>query len=85
MEHSAKKVLVVGAGGFIGGFIAAEALRRGYDTWVAVRESTSRRWLTDERLKFVVLDYDNTEAMERELAAAGVRWDYIIYNLATLR
>lgn len=85
MEVSAKKVLVVGAGGFIGGFIAAEALRRGYDTWVAVRESTSRRWLTDGRLKFVVLDYDNPEAMERELSAAAVRWDYIIYNLGATK
>ena len=45
-----KKVLVVGAGGFIGGFIASEALERGYDTYVAVRESTSRRYLTDGRL-----------------------------------
>lgn len=85
MDNSAKKVLVVGAGGFIGGFIAAEALRRGYDTWVAVRESTSRRWLTDGRLKFVVLDYDNPEAMERELSAAAVRWDYIIYNLGATK
>ncbi len=38
-----KKVLIVGAGGFIGGFIADEALKRGYDTWAGVRESTSRR------------------------------------------
>ncbi len=40
-----KRLLVVGAGGFIGGHIAAEAVKRGFDTWVAVRESTSRRFL----------------------------------------
>ena len=33
-----KKILIVGAGGFIGGFIARKALESGYDTWVAVRE-----------------------------------------------
>ena len=45
---SAKKVLIVGGGGFIGGFIASESLKRGYETWVTVRESTSRRFLRDE-------------------------------------
>ncbi|MDE7411679.1 MAG: NAD(P)-dependent oxidoreductase [Paramuribaculum sp.] len=83
-----KKVLVVGAGGFIGGFIAAESLRRGYDTWVAVRESTSRRYLTDGRLHFVVLDYDNAESMAatlRESMPEGERWDYIVYNLGATK
>ncbi len=82
------KVLVVGAGGFIGGFIASEALRRGYDTYVAVRESTSRRWLKDDRLHFVVLDYDNPEQMASSLAdvlPAGEKWDYIVYNLGATK
>ncbi len=83
-----KKLLVVGAGGFIGGFIAAEGLRRGYDTWVAVRESTSRRYLTDSRLKFVVLDYDDPEALKKSLGEAlpaGEKWDYVIYNLGATK
>lgn len=87
-QEDKKKVLVVGAGGFIGGFIAAESLRRGYDTWVAVRQSTSRRYLADERLHFVVLDYDDTEAMTATLRDAlpeGDRWDYIIYNLGATK
>lgn len=88
MNMEGKTILIVGAGGFIGGFIAAEALRRGYDTWVGVRESTSRRYLTDPRLKFVVLDYDNPDAVEaglrRTVPAAG-RWDYIIWNLGATK
>ena len=32
-----KRVLIVGAGGFIGGFMAEQSLKRGYETWVAVR------------------------------------------------
>lgn len=85
---SQKTMLIVGAGGFIGGFIAAESLRRGYNTYVAVRESTSRRYLTDPRLHFVVLDYDNAETMSATLAESAPSacgWDYIIYNLGATK
>ena len=46
IDLTGKRLLVVGAGGCIGGFIAAEGVRRGMDVTVAVRESTSRRYLT---------------------------------------
>ncbi len=78
-----KKVLIVGAGGFIGGFIAAEALRRGYDTWCAVRNSTSRRYLSDPRLRFITLDYDSIPSMAKALE--GQSWDYIVYNLGATK
>lgn len=83
-----KTILIVGAGGFIGGFIAREALARGYDTWVGVRASTSRRYLTDERLHFVVLDYDNPDAVEETLVKEAPTvggWDYIIWNLGATK
>ena len=32
------KILITGAGGFIGGFIVEEALSRGYETWAGVRK-----------------------------------------------
>lgn len=83
-----KSILIVGAGGFVGGFIASEALRRGFDTYVAVRESTSRRYLSDPRLHFVVLDYDSPSAMREVLAEAspeGKPWTYIIYNLGATK
>ena len=79
-----KKVLIVGAGGFIGGFIAEESLRRGYETTAGVRETTSRRFLTDDRLRFLTLDYDNPETLRRQLAEAG-RFDYIVYNLGATK
>lgn len=79
-----KRVLVVGAGGFIGGFIASEALKRGFDTTVAIRESTSRRYLSDQRLSFLVLDYDNPQSMAQILASQA-QWDYIIYNLGATK
>ena len=36
IDLTGKRLLVVGAGGFIGGFIAAEGVRRGMDVTVAV-------------------------------------------------
>ncbi len=88
-EKNNKSVLIVGAGGFIGGFIATESLNRGYDTWCAVRPSTSRRFLTDTRLKFVELDYDATPAelgdKLKESLSGKPCWDYIIYNLGATK
>lgn len=89
MEKDTKPtLLVVGAGGFIGGFIVAEGLRRGYDVYAAVRETTSRRYLTDEAIHFVVLDYDDPDGIERvldESRPASGRWDAIIYNLGATK
>ncbi|MBQ4344975.1 MAG: NAD(P)-dependent oxidoreductase [Muribaculaceae bacterium] len=84
----AKRVLIVGAGGFIGGFIASRSLEKGYETWVAVRKSTSRRYLSDERLNFIVLDYDNAETLSQTLSSTlpqGEKWDYVIYNLGATK
>ena len=83
-----KTILIIGAGGFIGGFIAREALNRGYDTYVGVRESTSRRYLKEPALKFVVFDYDNSESVAETLRASvpeSGRWDYIIWNLGATK
>lgn len=87
-DTPAKTVLIIGGGGFIGGFIAAESLHRGYDTWVAVRETTSRRFLDDPRLNFVILDYDDSSQMAEALTEAAPdsgRWDYIVYNLGATK
>lgn len=79
----AKKVLIIGAGGFIGGFIAREALSRGYETWCGVRESTSRRYLTDPQLNFITLDYESPEKMAEVLKEH--EWDYMVYNLGATK
>lgn len=83
-----KKLLIVGAGGFIGGFIASQGLERGYDVWVGVRASTSMRYLGDPRLHRIVLDYDRPEEVTRALAEAlpqGERWDCVIHNLGATK
>ncbi len=83
-----KKVLVVGAGGFAGGFIVEEGLRRGYEVWAGVRESTSRRWLSDGRIRFLNLDFSHPESLLASVStalAAGEKWDYIVYNLGATK
>ena len=61
---------MVGAGGFAGGFICEECLRRGWEVWAGVRESTSRRYLTDPRLRFVTLDFEEPQTLAPTLRAA---------------
>lgn len=87
-QQNQKTLLIIGAGGFIGGFIAAEGVRRGYDVWVGVRESTSRRYLSDPRLKFLVFDYDDPEQVEKtvvENAPSATGWNDIIWNLGATK
>ena len=45
-----KKILITGASGFIGSFIVEEALRRGLETWAAVRPTSSLRYLQDAQV-----------------------------------
>ena len=83
-----KKVLVVGAGGFAGGFIVEEGLRRGYEVWAGVRESTSRKYLNDPRIKFLTLDFENPDSLKDSLSRAMTgdeKWDWIIYNLGATK
>lgn len=83
-----KRVLVVGAGGFAGGYFVEEGLRRGYEVWAGVRETTSRKYLSDSRIKFLILDFDKPEGLADTLAGAlpdNGKWDYIIYNLGATK
>lgn len=85
---SAPTLLVVGAGGFIGGFIVEEGLRRGYDVWAGVRKSTSRKYLSDTRIHFAEFDYDDLDKLEeqlRENAPSEKGWDCIIWNLGATK
>lgn len=83
-----KKILITGAGGFIGGFIVEEALRRKYETWAGVRASTNREYLKDENIKFVDLKFNDKELLKKQLSEHKEkfgRWDYIIHNLGVTK
>lgn len=83
------RVLITGAGGFIGGFLVKESLSRGYETWAAVRKTTSHEFLQDERIKFIELDFTDEETLRSQLAEAvtanGGAWDYVIHNLGATK
>ena len=70
-------ILITGATGFIGSFIAEEALRRGMDVWVAVRQTSSREYLQDTRIHFLELDLNSTERMMEQMA--GLSFDYVVH------
>ena len=83
-----KNLLIIGAGGFIGGFIAKEGINRGYEVWATVRSSTSLKYLDDPRIHIVCLDYDDTTQMRDALdnvKPQSTGWEYVIYNLGATK
>ena len=72
-----EKVLVTGASGFIGSFIVEEALTRGFEVWAAVRRSSSRQFLQDERIHFIELDLGSEERLKEQLK--GCPFDYVVH------
>ena len=71
------KILVTGASGFIGSFIVEEALRRDMEVWAAVRKSSSRKYLTDERINFIELNLSSEDDLRQQLA--GHEFDYVVH------
>lgn len=72
-----KKILITGASGFIGSFIVEEALAKGFETWAAVRGSSSRKYLQDERIHFIELDFSSKDKLRAQLG--GHQFDYIVH------
>ena len=71
------KILITGASGFIGSFIVEEALRKGFETWAAVRKSSSREWLKDERINFIELNLSSKAQLVEQLK--GKAFDYVVH------
>ena len=72
-----EKVLVTGASGFIGSFIVEEGLKQGYEVWAAVRGSSSRQYLQDERIRFIELDLSSQARLVEQLQ--GQSFDYVVH------
>ena len=71
------KILITGASGFIGSFIVEEALNRGFETWAAVRKSSSREFLQDERIHFIELNLSSEEQLKQQLK--DIQFDYVVH------
>ncbi|MEI8204886.1 MAG: NAD(P)-dependent oxidoreductase [Bacteroidota bacterium] len=78
-----KKLLITGASGFIGSFLVEEGLRLGYEVFAAVRKSSSRDYLTDERIHLIELNLDNALELRQQFSeqiSIHGKFDYIIHN-----
>lgn len=71
------KILITGASGFIGSFIVEEALNRGFDTWAAVRKSSSKAFLQDERIHFIELNLSSEAELKQQLK--DIQFDYVVH------
>lgn len=84
-----KKVLVVGAGGFAGGYIVEEGLKHGFEVWAGIRESTSREYLQNKSIKFAIFDFENPDSIKdsilNSMPGENEKWDWIVYNLGATK
>lgn len=71
------KILVTGASGFIGSFIVEEALKRGFETWAAVRRTSSKAYLQDERIHFIELNLNDEKTLTEQLRP--YQFDYVVH------
>lgn len=72
-----KRILITGASGFIGSFLCEEAVRRGYDTWAAMRTHSSKKWLQLPKLHFITLDMTDKSALLDQLK--GQSFDIVVH------
>lgn len=76
------RILITGASGFIGSFLAERALAEGMDVWAGVRATSSRRYLDDARLHFTTLNFDDEHSLRSTFEAAKRdfgAWDVIVH------
>ena len=72
-----EKILITGSSGFVGSHLVEEALSRGLQVFAGVRSSSSKRYLQDDRIRFVEMDFSDKKSLS---AALTEQYDYIMHN-----
>jgi nucleoside-diphosphate-sugar epimerase len=78
-----KKILITGAGGFIGSFLIEGALNKGFQVWAGIRSTSSKEYLRDNRIAFIDLNFSDKARLKEQLlehASQWGPWDYIVHN-----
>lgn len=71
------KILITGSTGFIGSFICEEAVNRGFETFAAIRKTSSLKYISDERIKKLELNLSSKEQLIEVLSQH--EFDYIVH------
>ena len=82
-----KRVLVTGAGGFIGRFLQVEGLRRGHDVYGSYRNEKERKYLEGGTKEFP-LEFAERESLEKRLidfAKETGGFEYVIHCAGVTR
>lgn len=82
------RILVTGASGFIGSHMVEHFVQLGHEVWAAVRSTSSRRYLRDERIRFIELDYADCTLLRTQLQTFVNRygkWNVIIHCAGATR
>ena len=76
------KILVTGASGFIGSFITEAAVEKGLETFAGIRSTSSKRYLIDNRINFIELDFSDKQKLREVLSLFkkdNGNFDYIVH------
>lgn len=84
-----KRVLIVGAGGFLGSHLLEKAVTiPGLEVYAGVRASTSTEWFPKTGVETLRFDFEDAADVERVLTKTlpeGEKWDWIVYNLGATK
>lgn len=78
-----KKILITGASGFIGSFLCQKGIDLGYEVWAGMRKSSSKEYLQDPNIHFIVLNFEDKTELKEQITSFNQefgKFDIIIHN-----